>query len=313
MRSLARALWLVALLAQAARAEPGDNPIRQHKAGRTFWGWLADPHGVEIRVILDKVRENRDLARAQGRFTTTYQPAAAALRARALDDALGMLRYARRLEPENPDVLLALGEIAAERGQVGEAIGALDAYLAAHEKTSPYVYTLLGRLYALQERWDDAEKALETALRGGNPVATWRLGWIYMQRGRLADAIDLLAHSPAASTPQLELALAVAYDRDEQPARAAAAMSKITGNSSTAAAMTDLDSGGELLLFTPAVDEHYCRAMLYEATGYLDDARAEWLAYSRAAPPAAYRARALDHLRAIDAKRHRQGGQRSDR
>jgi hypothetical protein len=45
-------------------------------------------------------------------------------------------------------------------------------------------------------------------------------------------------------------------------------------------------------------DRHYFLALLYESEGYLTEARNEWLNYAQSDAP--FRARALDHVAAID-------------
>jgi hypothetical protein len=53
--------------------------------------------------------------------------------------------------------------------------------------------------------------------------------------------------------------------------------------------------------FAPAEDQHYYQALLYEVMGNYTEARAEWALYAAADMP--YRARALEHIAAIDSLR----------
>jgi hypothetical protein len=52
----------------------------------------------------------------------------------------------------------------------------------------------------------------------------------------------------------------------------------------------------------PAEDQHYYLGLLYESVGSYPEARAEWALYAEV-PDLPYRARALDHIAAIDAQR----------
>jgi tetratricopeptide (TPR) repeat protein len=285
-------------------ASPGATAPPERDRGESFWQWLAEPHQREIQLILDKVARNREEASAHRRFTGEHREAAAAIWARALDDALEMLRHARRLDPDHRRVLRTFAEVAAERGRAGEALAALDRFIAlerALERVPVAVHELRGRLLAVQARWPEAEDALEAAAGRAGGAATWRLAQVYMERGRLADAIDLLAHSPHRDLPQLRLALAVAYDRDEQVAQATAVAAAVLASQTMVESLSALEDGIDLPQFTPAVDQHYFTALLYQAAGHLSEARGEWIAYARTAPAPRYRRRAEDHIRAIHA------------
>ena len=54
--------------------------------------------------------------------------------------------------------------------------------------------------------------------------------------------------------------------------------------------------------FAPAEDRHYFYGLLYESAGNYVEARAEWALYA-ASGESPWRARALDHIHAIDAQR----------
>ena len=54
--------------------------------------------------------------------------------------------------------------------------------------------------------------------------------------------------------------------------------------------------------FAPAEDQHYYQGLLYEVLDQYPEARAAFALYA-ASDAAAWRERALDHVRAIDAKR----------
>jgi hypothetical protein len=63
-----------------------------------------------------------------------------------------------------------------------------------------------------------------------------------------------------------------------------------------------------LVDFAPVEDLHYYNALLYEVMGNYVEARAEWALY--AAMGGRYRARALEHVAAIDTLDRAPGGQR---
>ena len=285
--------------------------IKRLKADRPFWSWLADPHGREIKVILSKVEENRQLARNMTMFSYqgAFLPETVLEKTRALDDAIGMLHYARKLDPDNAPVLSALAEVCESAGRTTDAIEAYEAFLALPDKGSGgggqkhvQQHGRLGVLYARQGDWDKAAEHLETGISEGvypYMVGTMSYALVEMERGNLDRAIDFLVNVPNADGSFIQLALAVAYDRNDEESKASTTLD-VLRRSQTLSGSMSAPWGTDVLPFTPAADLHYFRALLYEGSGHLAEARAEWLAYVRADPKARYREKAQRHIADID-------------
>lgn len=293
MRRLCTALALVVTTAPAAADSP---PLDARKGDRPFWSWVIEPHAVEIATVLEKVDELRSLARNSNRETDYLDT-----RRRALDDALGMLRYARRLAPRDPIVARTLAEVAAERGLLAEAAATYEHYLETGGGDDNTARGALGVIYAQQGRYGVAIEPLRAGVAVRSLEAIQVLAQVYMERGRVTEAIDLLVHSPHADSADSLLTLAVAYDRDEQVGEAAETLGRLSS----------LLQGRQYLpliipTFVPAIDQRYFTALLFESRGKLDQARAEWMAYAAARPAPRFRARALAHVADID----RLGGRR---
>lgn len=292
MRRLCTALVLVAATAGHAAA---DSPLESRKGDRPFWSWVIAPHQIEIATILEKVQANRDLVNS-----SSYDPSYLDTHRRALDDALGMLRYALRLDPKDPLLLRTYAEVAADRGLLAEAAGAYERYFERTPENDPHSLGQLGIIYAQQGRYAEAIEPLRAGVIDRSPAAIHTLALVYMERGRVSEAIDLLNHAPHRDSAELLLALAIAYDRDEQVGEAAEILGKL------GAALQGSRFGRSVTVpYTPAIDQRYFAAMLFESANRLDDARAEWMAYATARPAPRYRDRALAHIAAIDRLRGR--------
>lgn len=293
----------VALLAVAA-------PARGAPAHRNFWDRAIDPHGREVTVAIAKATEN---FRAAG--DTLGRPGRGGLLddggddssiEALLDDARGMLRFALSLEPEEPRALLLLGQVCDELGRPDEAIAALEHYLAAEQpsRVVDEARFRLGRAYA--RRGDD--RAAIAQLRHGAirmvPGHMEALAELYQDEGRMDEAIDLLSAQSRMRTPTYlpfaapaTIALAAAYDRDEQVTRARELLDGLQPGGPGLLDLLRMPAWGNG--FLRAGNRHYVDAMIYEAAGYTAEARIQWLHAARANPR--FRARALAHVRAIDA------------
>ncbi|HET9624693.1 MAG TPA: hypothetical protein VFP84_25170 [Kofleriaceae bacterium] len=275
-----------------------------------FWRDMLEPHAAQVASLLARAR------RAIGKAGSTAPDRDGAFEARVkcLRDAYDMLRYARRLAPDNAEVLRWLGVTADELGQTREAIDALTASLAVTgvDRAGADVTGRLGMIYLRLGRLDDAVTWLARAqgaiTAADHAVATVHLATALAARGDMADAIDALVHAlPAQITYyadpvlQVSLALAVHYDRDEQRGAAGHVLDRMR-----ATLQQELAPLGQRALanlpFAPAEDQYYYLAMLYEATGDDIEARAEWALYA-AVPDAPWRRRALDHIQELDAQR----------
>jgi tetratricopeptide (TPR) repeat protein len=275
-----------------------------------FWRDIAEPHRDEVQAILRKARAALQQIEAAG---ADVDPAG--LGRHTLErDLVNMLRYARRLQPDNPDVLRMLAQVSDDLGDVRQAREALLAVVDVVGIDHAGTDTLdrLGELALRTGQLDDAIAYLRQAqgpLRAGQPPsanALVHLATALALRGHSADGIDVLVDAlpdPAFYEPSenqvVAFALAVLYDRDEQRGAAFEVLDRMRAALGDQLA-TSLQSSLEQMRFAPAEDELYYRALLYEVTGDIPEARTEWLLYA-AADNAPYRQRALDHARALDA------------
>ncbi|HMG57747.1 MAG TPA: hypothetical protein VK601_29805 [Kofleriaceae bacterium] len=301
---------LVALLLAAvpAAARPMRAVPRDDAGASTLWREVIEPHGVEVASLL---------TRARGAMTRLTEPGDAApeRRMRYASDAYGMLRYAHRLSPDNTEVLGLLGHAADELGKTRQAIEALEACVRIQgaDRAGAEVTGRLGTIYLRLGKLDDAVRWLRHAqgpigMPNKASVAV-HLATALAARGGMSDAIDVLANAlPSQTTASfndavtlVSFALAVHYDRDEQRGAAFEVLDRMQ-----AALQQELGPSVQRSLadlrFAPAEDEYYYQALLYEALGAYTEARAEWALYT-AVPGAAWRRRALDHLRALDVLR----------
>src|SRR5690606_20697904 len=152
-------------------------------------------------------------------------------RARFYREVYGMLKYARKLQPDNVEVLSLLGQAADEIGKTREAIDALETaiQLVGLERAGIEATGRLGMIYLRLGQLDQAIRYLRAAqmpVSAGLPITAHvavHLSNALAARGQMTEAIDVLATS---IPPQLQyypneltlvsFALAVQYDRDEQ-------------------------------------------------------------------------------------------------
>jgi hypothetical protein len=309
-RFLIAASALAALRADAKPVAPRYTPPAAEHGD--FWRALLEPHGNEVRRIVQIATQEvaqGDLA-LNGDFDPTAQ-----LRVRYYRDAYGMLRYARRLAPENVDVLRLLGQTADELGKTREALDAFETavLLVGPEQAGPATTGRLGAIYLRLGRIDDAVRYLRYAQgpivvsQGLTAVTLVHLSNALAARGDMGAAIDVLANNVPTNAPYYgteialaSFALAVQYDRDEQRGAAFDVLDHMQTQLTTSFGST-VQSGLMMMRFAPAEDQHYYQGLLYEVMGNYSEARAEWLAYAEASLP--YRARALEHVAAIDVLR----------
>lgn len=302
------------LTSGAALAHPHQDAAQPDDDG-DFWRDLLEPHAAEVASLVERASSLLDEA------TTIDAEASGDVdrRERRLARAQGMLDHARALSPEQPDVLRVLGLTLDAMGRTGEAIELLEraARLAPLERVHTEVADRLGVIALRRGRPDDALRWLRTAAASRGPG-----GWIapvvhlagaLTARGELTAAIELLRDRQArpGTTPtpeelQAGLALAVAYDRDEQPGAAFAVLDRMQP---AALNPPSPNFDGETVArplramgFAPAEDEYYYLAMLDETGGHYLAARARWVSYA-SIPGVAWRRRALDHIAQIDARK----------
>ena len=302
------------LLARQVHADAIVTPAPPPDPERgNFWRDLIAPHQTEVASILFKAKNA--LGQADSALASDYDPGGQE-RLRFYREVLGALRYARRLQPDNVEVLRLLAQTSDELGQTRQAIEALQAALdiTGPAKAPADVTGRLGIIYLRLGKLDDAIRYLRLAqgpLVPNQPLSGQvlvHLSNALATRGQIGDAIDLLANAVQPNAPYysteaalVTFALAVQYDRDEQHGAAFEVLDRmqtVLQGQMAALVQTALAS----MRFAPAEDQHYYLGLLYEAVGSYPEARAEWALYA-AIPDLPYRGRALDHIAALDAQR----------
>ena len=308
-----RWVWIATLSAAAGIAEASPpaklSGSSDEGVAGNFWREVLEPHGATVEAILTRSRATLGKA-----AEVATDDDAIDRRTAYLSDAYGMLRYARKLSPQNTEILSLLGSTADELGKARQAIDALEtcARLLGPERVGVDITGRLGMIYLRMGKLDPAIRWLSAVQRPlsatENAVALIHLATALAARGEMAQAIDALA---GALPSQISLytdpvtlvsfALAVHYDRDEQRAAAFEVLDRMSGTLQHELGAFMQRALGSLR-FAPAEEAYYYRALLYEALGADTEARAEWALYA-SVPDAAWRRRALDHVRAIDARR----------
>ena len=308
MRWACIATLSLSLSAGASAAEAGP-PQPDDPAAGSFWREVIEPHGATVAAILARARTSVGKA-----AEAAAEDDAVDRRTAYLSDAYGMLRYARKLSPENPEVLSLLGTTADELGRTRQALDALEACarILGPERAGVEITGRLGMIYLRLGKLDAAIRwlrAVQNPLAAPeNAAAAVHLATATAARGDMARAIDGLVSALPAQISYftdpitlVSFALAVHYDRDEQRAAAFEVLDRMS-----ATLQHELGAFMQRALgamrFAPAEDAYYYRALLYEALGDYTEARAEWALYA-SVPDAAWRRRALDHVQAIDRRR----------
>lgn len=297
------AFALLLATGQVAAARPGA--AREDPAASALWREVIEPHGAQVAALVTRARA------ALSKLGDSGDAATPERRRKLAGDAYGMLRHARKLSPENPEVLGLLGTAADEIGNTRQAIDALEACirLQGPERAGADVTGRLGAIYLRLGKLDEAVRWLRYAQGpiaiANNAASTVNLATALADRGDMAGAIDVLANALPVTTSSyytdavtlVSFALAVHYDRDEQRGAAFEVLDHMQS-----ALQQELGPFVERsmsdLAFAPAEDAYYYQALLYEALGAYTEARAEWALYA-AVPGAPWHRRALEHLDAL--------------
>jgi tetratricopeptide (TPR) repeat protein len=258
-----------------------------------FWRDMIAPHKDEIDMIVLKARQA--LNTADMALYSDYDPTGLE-RARFYREVYGMLRYARKLGPDNVEVLRLLAQCADEIGKTREALDALHAAIdvAGMEKAGIDATGRLGIIYLRLGKLDEAIRYLRAAqgpVASGQPITAQvlvHLSNALAARGQMTEAIDTLANAIPSQLQYypneltlVSFALAVQYDRDEQRGAAFDVLDRMQNVlQGQLAPMVQNVLGG--FRFGPAEDRHYYFGLLYEAAGHYTEARAEWALYAAA-------------------------------
>ncbi len=303
-------------------------PAQAKGSDENFWASLIAPNAEEIDLVLEHARALRLQAMQytlgqDPAYANSYDELQREQRRRRLEDAYGMLRYAlRELDPEQPELLYEIGRNADDIGRYDEVLEALGKFVDIAENKDRRVveaYIRIGRIRARYGEWDEAITAFKRSLvsrsSANRGVALLYLGCAYMHSGQIAEAIDVLSQAAEMQAvgyqyyvaQSSQFALAVAYDRDEQITRSHEVLEKLIAQDRSLTYVLgspynyntpDVLDARPLLV--PPHERQYFLALKYEATGLLEEARAQWLTYTKAADDGPIRDRALAHIEDLD-------------
>jgi tetratricopeptide (TPR) repeat protein len=300
-------LVLATLSSRSAPAKP-IAPVGVQAPEPTFWSNVVSPHAARVSAI---TRE------AAALIDEALDPAYGGDRRTPLLDAHRRLIRARELSPDDPALLAQLGRVADELGRTREAIAILEHCIrvAGAEVAGAAVTGRLGAIYLRIGERDAAIRWLRKAqVIEPGPQAAILLANALAARGEVTAGIEVLSELlperriGAAGIDEgalsITFALAVIYDRDEQRGAAFQLLDALFAQQPQWIATVRNDRA--LARLAPVEDVHYFQALLAEANGELAAARAAWALYANSGD-SPWRARALEHIAAIDrAQRRRQ-------
>lgn len=112
-----------------------------------------------------------------------------------LPRALEAFKHAITLDAEREDTYTALGEVYLKQGNLQQAAHAYKQVTRLNPNGNPSATLGLGKVYARQERWDDAITAVEKAIKiqVDNTEAHYQLAQIYIKRGEKKKAASAMA------------------------------------------------------------------------------------------------------------------------
>jgi len=304
-------ILLISLVASRADADHSPPPPPAPPTEGDFWRDVVEPHAEEVKKILNAARNGIRIADDALQSDAEW---AVEQRLRYFQDAYGMLRHARRLSPDNLEVLALLGRAADELGKTRQAIEALEMamQITGPDKANPEVVGRLGSIYLRLGERDTALRWLRLAqgpLKAESAQALAHLANALAARGEVTAAVDTLLNALPPNnmsfySHELTLAsftLAMIYDRDEQRSAAFTVLDRMKSALQQSFG-TQVQNVLATMRFAPAEDQHYYQGLLYEAMDQYTEARAAFALYA-ASGDTPWRDRALDHVRAIDAHR----------
>jgi tetratricopeptide (TPR) repeat protein len=300
MRRRSAALGVAALaLAALSGAGPaaGDRPAAsaasgpERQAGETFWGRVAHPNRAKVRAL---IRTGRELVDARNWGT-----------------AVEILEEAAALDPTEPEAPYWLAKALIGQARWGDCAEVLGILVQEHPGWAPpgqragraQLDFEAGLCLALGGRVAESvghyRRVLAAETDGiARDVVHWNLGDSLQALGRLEEAIAEYRRGLALK-PQhamLRFALGVAYDRDEQVAKAHDAIREglELDRSATLARMSTID--GSQVLYLPPEDEDYYRGLAHKVAGRRSFALVHLRRYLYRAPDSPWARRAKEHL-----------------
>jgi tetratricopeptide (TPR) repeat protein len=224
----------------------------------------------------------------------------------AQPDALRLFSEATRLCPDDAEPFALLGEALIDAGDFPAAGPPLERarVLLGDEGGEAELAFHLAFTRALAGELDGSLVEYRRALALGglglsnNWLLYYNLGDTLMALGRLAEATDAYRRAVRASPlkPITHVALAVAYDRDQQVERA---KSEIGIALSQDPSLNTVQS--DQYIFVPAADRHYYLALGFSTRGLRSRARYELRQFLRELPDGPFSARARERLAQAEA------------
>ncbi len=290
---------MASIAAALAAAAPAHAQSKRYPPPPVDYDEPAENHSDFWERTLHPQRDGYELA---------LQRAEQLLEANLDGQARDHLRAAVRLDATRPEAYWLLSEVHARRADWRRCAGALQALFERHPEFDPGGSRvddgLDFRLGLCLTRAGKPQPALEhfrRVLDRGRTAAHalyWRLGETYMALGRLDEAIEALTtavSSPPTFAPP-RFALAVAYDRAEQPARADEAMRSALRLDPRLAALRTPDRYG----LGAAAEQHYYLALAYAHQERDEEALVHLRHYLHLAGDGLWAARARQHVEALD-------------
>jgi len=131
------------------------------------------------------------------------------------EKALAYLAAAKKLAPEDPDVLFEFGKVCLERNLVDDALPALSRAVELKPENDSYVY-VLGSANVARGHLPDALKLFQQLLQKhpADAVLTYAIGAVYYLQGKYSEAETSLTQSLAVQPNQVAASyyLALTYD-----------------------------------------------------------------------------------------------------
>jgi tetratricopeptide (TPR) repeat protein len=224
----------------------------------------------------------------------------------ATAEALRALVEAARLCPDEPEAAVMLGDTLIKSGDFAAARAPLERarLLLGDEGGEPLLAYDLGFCRALSGDLDGSLVEYRRAvLLGGLGLADnwylyYNLGDTLMALGRLAEATDAYRRAVRASPlkPIIHLALAVAYDRDQQLERAQKELGIALSQDPLLYAVQS-----DQFIFVPDGDRHYYLALGFFARGLRSRGRYELRQFLRELPDGPFSPRARERLTQAEA------------
>jgi len=245
-----------------------------------------------------------------------------------LAEAETRLHEARAARPGDPGVALALADVQLGLRREQDAVATLERALARFGDGEPSLVAIrLGAVYAKLGRFREAA-ALYAALTAGGaaPAEVYaNFGEMLMGDGRLADAAARYRDAIAVASNEItgerrprsqDLALAyyglaVALDRDQQPAAAREAMARALVHDPGAALLKQAMVGDGEVVFEPTGEAFYYLGLAAELEGRGTDAEAAFREFIARLPKSRWASRAAAHADGATAARAKARGARS--